>query len=351
MRHVALALALALAAMAPLVGCDEGVQALDPIDSPPLHVVEIQAATSVSGGQLVYAPIDPNGSTAVVPTTSFKLRFDRFLLPDTATRQALCVQPSLTTVESIADCAANAFFEPAYDPMQIEVTYRQFPNNPDTPPLIQGVTYELTAYIALEATDEGFRTFDGVGLGAPASVEFSVQAGAGPWPYDPISTADHFCHGPRCEAGSACVRPVSQMLAGCAYASCHAGDPYTAAEGLMLDTPAHIVETALGYPAHETEEGENGIAPDESPPRFGRAMPILDPGAAGNSYLIYKLLANAQIPLPVMLIAGERERVLDQIVVGMPMPPSTKPHALLRSGEPEWLGEWISQGAPVATCP
>ncbi len=79
-------------------------------------------------------------------------------------------------------------------------------------------------------------------------------------------------------------------------------------------------------------------------------MPILDPGAAGNSYLIYKLIGNAQIPLPVTLIAGERERVLDQIVVGMPMPPSTKPQALLREGEPEWLSEWLIQGAPTATC-
>ncbi len=73
---------------------------------------------------------DPNGSTAVVPTTSFKLRFDRFILPDTATRQALCVQPSLVTVKSGSDCVAGALFEPGYDPMKIEVTFRQRSDNP-----------------------------------------------------------------------------------------------------------------------------------------------------------------------------------------------------------------------------
>jgi hypothetical protein len=338
---VAFITALAVAAL--LAGCDAGTPDLDPVDAPPLHVVEIQAATSVANGELVYAPIDPNGSTAVVPTTSIKLRFDRFLLPDTATRQALCVQPDLTPVTTIDDCIANVFFEPAYDPMQIEVTFRQ---RSDNPPLQQGSTYELTTYAALYDGDFGFRTFEGIGLGAVSSVEFSVQSGAGPWPYDPISTADHFCAGP-----SKSVRPVSQMLAGCAYASCHDGDRSTAAEGLMLDTPADILATAMGYTAHETEDGENGFVPDESPPRFGRAMPILDPGAAGNSYLIYKLIANAQIPLPVTLIAGERERVLEQIVVGMPMPPSTRPKALLGPGEPEWLSEWLIQGAPVTKCP
>jgi hypothetical protein len=252
-------------------------------------------------------------------------------------------------VKSINDCASGAWFEPAYDPVRIEVTYRQ---RSDNPPLLLGDTYELTTYVAIQDGDFGFRTFEGVGLGEEKVIEFSVQRTQGPWPYDPISKADHFCQGPdpTC-TGAACARPVSKMLAGCAYAGCHAGDRSTAAEGLMLDTPADLLATAIGYTAHETQEGENGTTPDQSPPRFGRSMPILDPGAAGNSYLLYKLLANPRVPLPVKLSDGERDRVRTQIVVGMPMPPSTKPQALLLPGEPEWLSEWIVQGAPVSSCP
>ena len=87
-------------------------------------------------------------------------------------------------------------------------------------------------------------------------------------------------------------------------------------------------------------------------------MPVIDPSVPGNSYLVYKLLANPHTPLEVPFPgpAGEEPhevgRLRATIVTGMPMPPSTAPAAALRDGEAEWIAEWILQGAPLsASCP
>jgi hypothetical protein len=272
-------------------------------------------------------------------------------LPVTATRQAICVQSLLNHPASLADCPEAVFLEPTYDPVLREATFRQSPMDP---PLTPGTAYELTVFVADTPATSGFLSFDGTPLPAIARFEFGVSANRGhPPQYDVISQVNHYCHGPvyGCK-GEGCPRSVAQIFGsqGCGVASCHGGSPLS--EGLGLDTPAHLAATAIGRTAHETQDGENAQIPDESPPRFGRAMPVLDPAAPGNSYLVYKLLANPDTPLenPFPGGAAELARMQEKIVVGMPMPPSQAPNAALLPGEPEWLSEWILQGAPTH-CP
>jgi hypothetical protein len=298
-----------------------------------------------------------------VSTTSFKLRFDRLLLPATATRQAVCVQPIAKNIVNANGCSDGVFLEPSYDPVLREITFRQTPDNLPMSPQ----TYELTAYVAIADTDPGIRSFDGVPLDVPLHLYFTVPAGQTPTPsYDLPPTNDHWCTSPdpACDGG-ACPRSVSSILTGCAGSGCHTKNTTTAAEGMSLGDAAGILATALNQPAHETETGEAaGIAQPNSL-RFGRAMPILDPGVPGESYLVYKLLANHNTPLVLPFPGSARNadapeitRLRASVVVGMPMPPNNalSTATLLPAspnrpdkGEIEWLSEWLLQGAPITS--
>jgi len=243
----------------------------------------------------------------------------------------------------------GAFLEPAYDPVRREVVYRQ---RPSFPRLTANTAYEITAYVALDPTQFGFRSFDGVPLAEIARFELNVQDDGGhPTPYDVPPTADHFCTPPAPGA-----RGVRDILGpgGCGYSPCHGGS--APPEGLNLGSAAGLSATAIGQSAHGTQLGERGRTADETPSRFGRAMPILDRGVPGNSYLVYKLLADPQAKLEVPFpsdggaVPPEVKRIQDSIIAGMPMPPSNGWTAALREGEAEWVAEWILQGAPL-TCP
>jgi hypothetical protein len=302
----------------------------------------------------VYEPLAANGTTQVLTTTPFKIRFDRLLLPSTATRQAICLQPLLKKVIAPQDCTAGVFLEPSYDPVRHEVVFRQ---NPATPPLAAGIAYTLTAYVAIDAGSGGFRSIEGTGLPELRRFDLGVRPdGDQPPPFDTGPVGDHYCAGPDpgC-TGGACARSVSGIFGGCGVSTCHGGPQ--PAEGLDLSSAAGIA-AAIGRAAHETQTGEHARDPDESPPRFGRAMPTLDPRVPGNSYLVYKLLANRRTPLEVPFPgpAGEEppevRRIRSTVIAGMPMPPSNAPAAVLRDGEAEWIAEWIQQGAPISpSCP
>jgi hypothetical protein len=303
----------------------------------------------------VYEPLAPDGTTQVLTTTPFKIRFDRLLLPGTATRQSICLQPLLKKVIGPQDCTAGVFLEPSYDPVRHEVVYRQVPAYP---PLAGGIAYTLTAYVALEPADWGFRSVEGTGLPELARFDLGVQDDGGhPAPFDTGPVGDHFCAAPDpgC-TGGACARSVSAIFGGCSLSSCHGGAQ--PAEGLDLSSAAGLTATALGRAAHGTQTGEHARDPDETPARFGRAMPIIDPRSPGNSYLLYKLIANPRTPLEVPFPgpAGEEppevRRIRTTIIAGLPMPPSNAPTAALHEGEAEWISEWILAGAPVSeSCP
>jgi hypothetical protein len=120
-----------------------------------------------------------------------------------------------------------------------------------------------------------------------------------------------------------------------------------------MSTPGYILATAIGHTAHGTQAGEHAQDGDGNPARFGRAMPIIDPGDAGNSYLLYKLLAG---PAYAQSAAAppdpkEIERIRTAVVVGMPMPPTNAlPGVAIPLPGLEDLSAWISQDAPMPAC-
>ena len=330
-------------------------------------------ATSVADGRLVYTSLAPNGASEILSTSALKIRFDRLLHPGSATRQAICLQPVLHEVTTIADCAAGLFLEPAYDPVRREVVYRHPPGQRLTP----GLVYQLTAYSSLSVAEAGFRSFEGTPLEGVSRHAFSVRQDGDPKPpRDDIPTADHFCNSAdpqcfsRCKASCTdgcgsddgclgpcldacandCPRSIHDLLGGCAFSSCHGG-PQPAA-GLDMRSGSALTATAIGHAAHGTQTSGGAHVVEANPSRFGRAMPLVERGAPGNSYLVYKLLANPGTPLEVPFPTAELQRVQSTLVVGAPMPPSQAVTARLRALEAEWIAEWIFQGAPVVdACP
>jgi hypothetical protein len=318
---------------------------------------------------LLYESVTQDGSTEVLANTAFRFQFDRFLLPLSVTRQSICLQPILSDVLTLSDCTQGVFLEPTYDPVLRTATYRQPPTQT---PLVAGNIYKLTAFVPLSPGDYGFFSFDGAPLDLPFVVEITVQVENGA-PYDMLPSTDHFCASPmpvcasdcttaclaQCDTGdscstcaatcaSSCPRSVSSALGGCATSMCHGGA--APAEALELSSAAGILATAVDKTAHLTEGGENATTPDENPPRFGRAMPIIDPAFASNSFLLYKLLASTENTLENPPDPAELERLRSRLAVGLPMPPSNGSASGLRAGEPEWISAWIQQGAPTETC-
>lgn len=337
-----------------LPACDAGAAGEQPLDTPPIHITAILAATSATGdspARLAYTPLAPDGLTSVVGTTAFRIRFDRLLAPVSAARQSVCLQPLLKDVRSPGDCTIPLYLEPTYDPVRREATFRQ---SPMAAPLTSGILYEISAYTALDEAAPGFRSFDGAPLPTVVRYELGVLAVSDPPPpADPLPTADHYCTppDPAC-LGAACARSVAAVLAACG--TCHGAEP---AAGLDLATAAGLASTAFGQPAHGSETGENAGDPDTVGLRFGRAMPIIDPGAPGNSYLLYKLVANPHNPLTVPFAGPpgatppEVLRAQRTIIAGLPMPPDAS-GVTLRAREAEWISDWILQGAPaVDACP
>jgi hypothetical protein len=328
-------------------------------------VTQILAATSISATSpytVEYTPIDLGGSSSVTSTTAFIVQTDRLLLPESANRQSVCLQPLLDNVNSPAGCALGIYLAPAYDPIRREVTLRL---TPDAAPLMPQTRYALTLYASLNPGDPGLLSFDGIGLSAPFQVEVGVldnPPDALP-PWNLPAGGDHFCSAPAPGSGSpATTRSVQQiLLLGCGYNSCHGPDH--AAEGLQLDSPEHLVGTAIGHVAHETLTGEIDV-PQAAALRFGQSMALIDPGEPGSSYLLYKLLARRDLALEVPFAPAadptadppEVARLRNELVVGLPMAPdSPPPNATavtpLQPGDAEWLSEWILEGAKTPACP
>lgn len=130
--------------------------------------------------------------TEVLSTASFTIRFDRFLLPNSASRQSLCLRANLADVATLEDCTGAVFLEPTYNPVKREITYRQ---RADEPSLLSGTTYKLTVLApGGQVASAGIRAFDGAPLAASRAFEFTTLA------TDPVgstletlSTDDLFC--------------------------------------------------------------------------------------------------------------------------------------------------------------
>ncbi|MEZ4311824.1 MAG: hypothetical protein R3F14_27655 [Polyangiaceae bacterium] len=310
-------------------------------------------------------PLDPadllaDATLTVVPSTSLRLRFDRFLLPATLLRQAACLRSNLADVTDFTQCEGGVFLQPAYDPVRREVVLRQ----PAGDRLELDTAYKLTLFVpdiegdctGEDPTSCGFRAFDRAPLEQAYTVTFkTVAVDPGPVPDEAPPPAD-FCGGD----GAAI------SFIGCGYSPCHAPtfNGPGAAAGLDLSglLPGDTFDsfalraTAINRVSHQTQMGERAFDPEETPARFGRAMPIIDafdPGTAGspgNSYLLYKLLVGPSMdsaPADIRPSDEEMARLRNGLVVGLPM---SADGSKLSGDALLALSNWIARGAPTPKC-
>jgi hypothetical protein len=347
-------------------GCDVGNPEREPVDAPPVHLVAVELTGLDTNGQVSTLALSPSApslpdTSRVLSTTSVRLEFDRFLLPGDAIRQSICLQPSSEPVATLGDCRLPVFLEPSYDPVWRRATYRL----PAMAKLVADTKYWLTVLAPTEASAFGFRAFDRAPLAENVVLQFTTAATDPPGA--PVETSldeagrraaseELFCTASACVAAcgadQACADrcPVSKSMP-LACGGCHLPiETGGAVMGLDLSGPERI-EAILGRVAHQTQTGEQADEPDV-PRRFGRAMPQVDPGNAGNSYLLYKMLVSpiyARMDAAKSLAPGEIDRLRASTVVGLPMPPYDL-YAVPQGGI-EALSAWIMTGARTPVCP
>lgn len=290
-----------------------------------------------------FLPIDPRCG---VPTNAaIELRFDRYLLPSTASRASVAVFTGRRS--------NSVFFDTNYDPLERVVTFRPSYGSQFLP----GVVYEVQITVPAAVGKAGFRAFDGAPLapyargGPPLTFVFrtAVQARA-----------------PTPTIGPASCRDVLAAFARGGCMSCHSSEPGTTF-GLALDSGASLANTAIQKVARETEDGPYTGRPATSPLRFGVAMPLIEPDDPGSSYLFYTLLSNPKnfagdgacatehtVPLPngtcLEASSAEQQRLHDAFASLNPMPP---PDAALGDGiaDLRLIERFIAAGASTDDCP
>ncbi len=293
---------------------------------------------------------------------NIQIAFDRLLSPASATRQAI----------SLRDGVGN-FLEPVvtYDPV-LRVVSLAAPTQGTSAWLTVGATYYVVMNVAA-ANDTigntGPKAIDGATLDKQVVESFLAAAPVGATPsedrlIDPCND----------------VMPIFQNW--CSNTACHGtppGDGTFPREGLALDSPIGLLNTAIGRASQESNTGP--LASLDNPPgkQFGIDMPIIDPGNPGNSWLMYKLLlapgatATAQTPLscggtaktplptgvsqatkanpdaPTVAISASDRAILSELVIGNQMP--YPPNPPLAIDELERIRAWIAAGAKVVQCP
>lgn len=337
------------------VGCDEGT----PHDEPhfgsgaPIH--------------LVAANIGP-GKPALAVGDRIEVFFDRLLLQQSVTRQTFV----------LTDLNNNSPGTPPtlqYDPVARAVAIY-----PQTP-LMACQTYKLTIVTPKDSTDaNGIRAIDGATLAPSVNpvLEFPISCGG-----DAGAGADGggAAAAPPIPSVDFCSQIIPILQSKCDGNTCHGGT--LPAAGLRLDSPQGIAATAIGRVAQGSNTGARGTS---EPPSllFGQDMPIVQPNAPGNSWLMYKLLMAVPPPCSstpgaaacdagapgVMnnvhteawgdMSAAERA-TLTNMVPGRQMPfpadPSAPvPNPAMAAAEPltldelELVNDWILEGATVNAC-
>jgi Bacterial Ig-like domain len=273
-------------------GCDQGTPALQPLGPTP-HVVWTYPA---------------NEATNVPHTIAIRVQFDRFLMPSTAVRGAMCLQAATVGGESTGtDQCIAAGFAPEYDPVDRVATWT-----------IRGALTEETRYnvrlFAPKAPEDanGIRAFDG----APLEKEFTFAFTTGNknrtgWLEDRsmgFCSTRRLCPLPDGACDESMAVPVTSSPSGflqttCAGGgNCHgstdrsrgpsgsvlrldddgSGGGITAAVRHLVDHAVVASETATG--ADPSRPSRNALAP------FGHNMPYIDATNPGNSFLLYKMI-------------------------------------------------------------
>lgn len=278
-----------------------------------------------------------------MPTNApIALRFDRFLNPVSATRQAIRVYPGNPAL------GPPFTYDVVYDPVERVVEYRVPPGASYKP----GTVYEAELLVADAPNDPGIRAVDGAPLGrADLPLRVSFRTADAPVeleaPPAPPSCAD-------------VVQQVFGKLGQCAGQECHRrGDNALLGSGdelgdaphqLWLDSPGRFALSAISRVARQTDLGDFSGGPSTpQSPRFGVRMALIEPGSPGGSYLMYKLFLDPRNFEPCPPDAAA-------LCAGAVDPPASS-HAFLplASGESlapapeelERLREWFVRGEPM----
>jgi hypothetical protein len=344
---------------------------VDTSHGPPLQVI----ATYPAAGQGLECGIDAPDECGVDRNSAIQIRFDRYILPATAVRQAI-------RLYSGSPDAHAPFSQPEYDVVERVLFYRPLGE------LQPRATYTLEIIVAEAGDSEGLRAFDGAPLApGPVPLRFDFHTNALP------TDSERF---PKEEASCSDVLAIFDQARTCSDASCHvrSGSPFCPAgqardpDGLCVDVPRQglvlsdalgLLTTAISKVAHQTELGSKSGVTLEDPPRFGVQMPIIDPGRPDNSYLFYKLLrrpenfdtdastfgvieGDCDTRYDVGFVAGspcvapgaaESERLREWFVRGEPMPPAVDAASgvvlkHLHRSQLRKIQAWIREGA---SCP
>jgi hypothetical protein len=332
-----------------------------------------------------------------VPTAqSIRVQFDRFLAPDSVTRQTICVTPeSVGAGVQPGRCLGG--MSPEYDPVDRVAVWLYGYLSPDT-------RYNVRIARPVDEHDAtGIRAFDGAPMAEDFTFAFRTAAGPHAQPgvpnrdislCDPEAAAvcplpDGACVDPR--PGSLVASAPAGLLSGCAGASanCHAPQapagpgPRGSALALSAEGIARIVETARIAAATATA-ADPSIVHRGPLDQFGQNMPYVDRNRPASSYLLYKLIladpvncvgeadldddpivcaeaqtitaGDAAAPGPIgpwisdddwrPPATGERTRLRTRIR-GLGMPPGTRvSHRWVQT-----VSAWIASGAKVDGCP
>jgi hypothetical protein len=343
------ALALALA------GCDQGPRLIDPVAGPALRLVSSYPA---HGEGLECSLAEPGCG---VPTDArLELRFDRFLLPSTAVRQSIAFfsgAPSSVVPED----RFGPEIIPSYDPLERVVTF----SLPPGATLQPNTLYTVRIPIASSDDAFGFRAFDGAALAGEEPLHISFRTSNRVDPTPPAVPSALGCPDLICQAfgqvEAGCDLPIAS---GCAAEQCHGAAETLPPMGLSLASPHGLISSALGRVAHQTETGPTTGRTLASPPRFGTAMALIEPGRPSNSYLVYKLLVAPDAYLPesegdacsryraaadpercILPAEEELTRLREWFVRGDPMPPPGHEPRFVHAGTARQVIDFIAAGA------
>jgi hypothetical protein len=318
--------------------CDIGHPRSEAASGPPPVIV----ATFPEDGAGFECTSESPEDCGVPRNAPVEIRFDRFLLPSTATRQSLRV---LTRVPDLA-----VFLEARYDVVERVVSYSPYGGLWES-----GALHTVEITLPTEEFPDGFRAFDGAAVreeDGATHIHFAFRTARGPAPARERTPAP------------TCVEALDLFArSGCSDAQCHGGD--RPAAGLLLDSAQGLADTAIRHVARETETGVVVGRPLRDPPVFGRQMPIIEPGTPSSSYLVYKLLANRANFRPAdsvcrsdhsvaveetCLTPSEEEtaRLRDAFVQLEPMPPGGR--ALASVDDLRQIVAYIEAGAPLDDC-
>ena len=365
------------------------------LDTPSLRVAGVWVTTGYdSRGRPIRTELQEGKLVeGVATTTSIEIKLDRFLLPASLTRQAICLQSSTEDVQQLDSCDSPGpeLLEPRYSVAARRATYHQVTGSTLAP----STFYRLTIYPPTDKADYGFRAFDRAPLDRVYVVDFRTAPDGAATHEEAPPSAERYCAAISCAAecrahyadaaaqqsciASRCdclddecfadgnlTAPDSGIFAtSCAFGGCHsggnpaAGVPWgggDAAMGLDLSTPDAIDWTAVNHVAHETATGEGATVPEVTPTRFGRSMPLVMPSSPGNSYVVYKAVTQLLNHPPADTLdadfLAELARLRATVVGGQGMPLAMPmvmdvpdPDGKLSYARVRLLEAWIGAGA------